>query len=357
MRERLTHGRGLVATPTVGIHDDGSTGTYYHGNVIHSQEGQSVNEQEAALSLADVRRRLGRSQAEVAAAIGTTQSGVSRLERQADMLVSTLDDYIAALGGQLRLVIEHPAVSADLVVPSLQRHDAQAERREYRVIWQDHASRALVHVGWLEFTRDGFIFSYTDEARSHASFEPFPPFPRFEDTYRSRDLFPFFSVRVASAADPEFGAIIDALGLTQQQATPAELLARSSSASPHDTIQVIPEPTELPDGSLVRRFLVSGVRHANRRRPEHVSHVIQRLRPGTELRLVPEPSNPANPRALQLAAGRTVVGWVPEYLLDEIHGYLDRGWELVFEVDRANGPEVSWHLRLLCRLTAKAPTR
>ena len=38
--------------------------------------------------------------------MGTTQSGVSRLERQDDIRVSTLREYAAALGGRLRLIVE-----------------------------------------------------------------------------------------------------------------------------------------------------------------------------------------------------------------------------------------------------------
>lgn len=303
------------------------------------------------LSLSELRRRIGRSQAEVALAIGTTQSGVSRLERQPDMLLSTLDEYVSALGGRLRLVVEHPAVSAELVVLRHEDDQREPDRREYRVIWQDPDSRSLVHVGWLEFTGAEFVFSYTDEARTRAGFEPFPAFPTLDQIYRSPALFPFFAARIASAADSGFEAVIDALGLSKEQATPAELLARSSSESPHDTIQVVPEPVELPDGTLVRRFLVSGVRHVDEQRPERVSRAVERLEPGRELRLAPEPSNPAQPRALQLAAGRTVVGWVPTYLLDEIHDYLAQGHQLKFEVERANGSGVSWHLRLLCKLT------
>jgi hypothetical protein len=313
----------------------------------------TVAQGEQALSLSELRRRIGRSQAEVALAVGTTQSGVSRLERQPDMLVSTLDEYIAALGGQLRLVVEHPSVSAELTVLSHRRDERQEVRREYRVIWQDPETRSLVHVGWLEFSGEEFVFSYTDEARTRSGFEPFPPFPTFSQSYKSRDLFPFFAVRITSAADSGFDAVIDALGLSREQATPTELLARSSSESPHDTIQVVPEPIELPDGTLTRRFLVSGVRHVDERRPERIGRAVERLKPGSRLRLVPEPSNPKNPRALQLAAARTVVGWVPAYLLDEIHNHLAQGRRLRFEVERSNGPNVSWHLRLLCKLTVE----
>lgn len=312
---------------------------------------------EQNLSLSELRRRIGRSQAEVALAIGTTQSGVSRLERQPDMLLSTLDEYVSAMGGRLRLLIEHPAVSAELAVLRREHDRREPDRREYRVIWQDPDSRSLVHVGWLVFTGDEFVFSYTDEARTRASFKPFPAFSTLDQIYRSPTLFPFFEARIASAADSGFEAVIDALGLSKEQATPAELLATSSSESPHDTIQVVPEPVEVPDGTLVRRFLVSGVRHVDEQRPERVSRAIERLKPGRELRVVPEPSNPTQPRALQLAAGRTVVGWVPTYLLDEIHNYLEKGRLLKFEVERANGSSVSWHLRLLCKLTVTPPNQ
>ncbi len=314
---------------------------------------------ERPLSLAEFRRRLGRSQAEIAAGAGTTQSGVSRTERQADMLISTLDEYVSALGGKLRLAVEHPAISTELTVPILQddSDDEVVAPREYRVIWQEQVSRALVHVGWLAFTGDSFSFTYTDEARSHPDFEPFPPFPQFETEYRSGDLFPFFAIRIISAADPDFDVAVDALGLTRDQATPAELLARSPATSPHDTIQVIPEPIELADGSLVRRFLVSGVRHADEQQPEVLSEIIGRLRPDTELQLAAEPSNTANSQALQLVSGDDVLGWVPNYLLGEIHQMLDQGRDLRFEVERANGPEAPWHLRLLCRLTISAPAR
>jgi len=36
------------------------------------------------------------------------QENVSRLERRADLLLSTLSSYVAAMGGRLRLVAEFP---------------------------------------------------------------------------------------------------------------------------------------------------------------------------------------------------------------------------------------------------------
>ena len=74
--------------------------------------------QDTAMPLADARRRIGRTQEEVAEAMGTTQSGVSRIERQSDALVSTLDEYAAALGGRLRLSIEHGDASFPVIITS-----------------------------------------------------------------------------------------------------------------------------------------------------------------------------------------------------------------------------------------------
>lgn len=308
-----------------------------------------------AVPLSELRRRLGRSQAEVASVVGTTQSGISRIERQPDLRLSTLSEYVSALGGRLHLVVEHGTTRTEIALPSLRQTKTESKRREYRVIWQDQATRGLVHVGWLVFTGDAFEFSYTNDAKSHPTFEPFPAFPSFNTSYQSIELFPFFSLRLINTADPQFDAIIDALGLTRDQATPAELLARSPSESPHDTIQVIPEPTELPDGQLCRTFLVSGVRHANEQHPKEVGGLVDTLRPGAHLQLVPEPTNPMNPRALQLAARQTVIGWIPDYLVDEIHTCLESQRQLSFVVERANGPETPWHLRVLCRMTVEPP--
>jgi DNA-binding XRE family transcriptional regulator len=56
----------------------------------------------------ELRRALECTQVEVARKLGITQDGVSRLEQRADILLSTLRSYIAALGGRLSLIAEFP---------------------------------------------------------------------------------------------------------------------------------------------------------------------------------------------------------------------------------------------------------
>lgn len=301
--------------------------------------------------LVELRARTRKTQAQIAEAIGTSQSGVSRLERQNDFLISTLRDYVAATGGRLHIVARYPDFECELRLPVLDESPADVrEARTFRVIWQNLRTRQLVHVGWLEFTGREFVFGYTPDAEIDADFEPFAAFPDLRATYRSTDLFPFFADRVASTARPDYDHLIAALGLTRDEATPVELLARSGGWTPHDTIQVVPEPVIDGTGTEVRPFLVSGARHVDEDNPDRVGTVIAKLKPGTPLDLADEPDNPSNPRAIVVAKDRQRVGWVPDYLLDYVHKQRDAGKRISVLVEHANGPEAPWHLRLLCRL-------
>jgi hypothetical protein len=68
---------------------------------------------ELAVSLRELRRMAGVTQAEAAAATGMDQGQLSRFERQEDRLLSTLRRYVAALGGEIEVV----AVLGDKRVP------------------------------------------------------------------------------------------------------------------------------------------------------------------------------------------------------------------------------------------------
>ncbi len=60
------------------------------------------------MSLRDLRKALGKTQAQLARKLKKPQATVSRMERQADMLISTLDKVVHALGGRVRLMAELP---------------------------------------------------------------------------------------------------------------------------------------------------------------------------------------------------------------------------------------------------------
>lgn len=60
------------------------------------------------LSLRELRRALDKTQVEIAELLGVGQDAVSRYEARTDMLLSTLESYVQALGGQLTIVAEFP---------------------------------------------------------------------------------------------------------------------------------------------------------------------------------------------------------------------------------------------------------
>lgn len=62
----------------------------------------------AEIRLAELRNALGVSQDELAQLLKRKQAAISRLERRSDMHVSTLREFIQALGGRLELIASFP---------------------------------------------------------------------------------------------------------------------------------------------------------------------------------------------------------------------------------------------------------
>ncbi|MEM7727072.1 MAG: XRE family transcriptional regulator [Cyanobacteria bacterium P01_A01_bin.45] len=60
------------------------------------------------LTLQEMRKAAGLTQAEISQSLKIPQPNVSRLERESDMLLSTLRNYIEAIGGTLTLSVELP---------------------------------------------------------------------------------------------------------------------------------------------------------------------------------------------------------------------------------------------------------
>jgi len=58
------------------------------------------------IDLAAIRRSTGLTQVELAANLGVGQAQVSKIERQDDMLISTLASYLTALGVHAQIVVE-----------------------------------------------------------------------------------------------------------------------------------------------------------------------------------------------------------------------------------------------------------
>jgi transcriptional regulator with XRE-family HTH domain len=57
------------------------------------------------IDLPEIRRAAGRTQVELALAMNTSQGQISRIERQSDLLLSTLIAYLTALEVEASLVV------------------------------------------------------------------------------------------------------------------------------------------------------------------------------------------------------------------------------------------------------------
>lgn len=60
------------------------------------------------MSLRDLRKAMNRTQVEIARALNVGQEAVSRYEQRTDMLLSTLQGYVHAMGGDLDLIVKFP---------------------------------------------------------------------------------------------------------------------------------------------------------------------------------------------------------------------------------------------------------
>ncbi len=69
-------------------------------------------------SLAELRRSLGKTQVQVAEAMGVSQSDYSKLERRRDVRISTLQAAASAMNGRLKLLVEMPEGKFEVVLNS-----------------------------------------------------------------------------------------------------------------------------------------------------------------------------------------------------------------------------------------------
>lgn len=76
-----------------------------------------------------LRRARKLTQARVARKLGVTQDTVSRLEKRSDLLLSTLRDYVKAMGGSLSLVAQFPD-QEPILLSGIAETPAQSNRRK-----------------------------------------------------------------------------------------------------------------------------------------------------------------------------------------------------------------------------------
>ena len=73
-----------------------------------------VRELAAELPLQELRQARQLSQEQLAETLGVQQASISKLERRADMYVSSLRSYIQAMGGELEIIARFPDGSVQI---------------------------------------------------------------------------------------------------------------------------------------------------------------------------------------------------------------------------------------------------
>lgn len=215
--------------------------------------------------------------------------------------------------------------------------------RRFAVSWRNSTSNGIFRVGILDADKAGFRFRYLSSASDIAGFRPFIGFPRIDESYVSIHLWPFFSLRAMDPRRPDFGLYVSRLGLTSESSV-LDVLSRSGGETQGDRVSVIEAPRVGSDGSTEYVFLVRGSRYATAQFSS--AGIVDQLRRGDGLLVVPDASNPVNPDALLVAAGAgQPIGWVPDLLVPYFQVLAEHRGELT--VERNNGPEAPWHMRLL----------
>ena len=90
---------------TTALHDKMKSVGSKRRKKIEARAAELVSEE---MALRELRKAHHRTQASMAKQLGISQDGVSRLEKRSDLLLSTLRNYVEAMGGDLRLVAEFP---------------------------------------------------------------------------------------------------------------------------------------------------------------------------------------------------------------------------------------------------------
>lgn len=229
----------------------------------------------------------------------------------------------------------------------------RTDQRRLIVNWQDMVSREIVPVGELIQGKNGFEFGYLKGAlrAQHGGFEAFLAFPELHRRYRSATLFPFFRNRILPTTRPDYLDSLAMLGLDSTAGNELDVLGRSRGLRQTDHVETVLEPEfDSATNSYVTYFLARGVRYV-----DGAEAAIALLPQGASLDATLEPNNSFNPRARLLSADAKPVGYVPEYLLEDLER-LEAGGELpTFVVERVNPPPQSVHHRLLVRMTAGWP--
>jgi hypothetical protein len=218
--------------------------------------------------------------------------------------------------------------------------------RRLLVIWQNPETRNFCRIGQLDHLTDGrYVFNYSNAETASPDFRALHEFPDTSLCYESASLPAFFRNRIMNSSRPAFREYLSWLAVNAEDTElPVEILARTGGPRATDTFHIVEAPTV--DGGIFKtRFFVSGVRHC-----EGAEERVLALKPGAKLLLRHDSDNVFNPLAMLVdAVAGKPLGWVPDWLVEEVHERLESHGPLEVVVEKVN-VDAPVHLRLLCRI-------
>jgi HIRAN domain len=220
--------------------------------------------------------------------------------------------------------------------------------------WQDPKDHRWFPVGRLSFDGRVYRFVYTKGALKSSNFLPFGRMQDLYTAYEASELFPLFANRLLSRTRPEYKAFLDWLNVRNSEDDPFTLLGRSEGLRGTDSLTVFPLPEKSSDATYHVHFFSHGLRYL----PDCAVQVVEGLRPGSRLFLMPDPQNRHDASAVALRTDDpiTIVGYCPRYLSKDFLQLLKSGTSDIPEVvvDRVN-KDALMQLRLLCSMRAPWP--
>jgi hypothetical protein len=207
----------------------------------------------------------------------------------------------------------------------------------------------LVHDGVL------YRFCYTKGAQKLRGFKLFPSMDILDNVYESEALFPLFANRLLPETRPEYEAYLRWGGFVQEYLPdPIAILGVTGGIRQTDSIELFPCPARDTEGCYQNKFFLHGIRWMLPAAIERVNRLI----PGEQLLLMPDPCNSHDPNAVAVRTDieRTLIGYVPRYLARDILEllYNCRPYGIVIVVDRLN-TDAPLQQRVLCRMNSCWP--
>ena len=230
--------------------------------------------------------------------------------------------------------------------------------KELLVVWQVPTSRRWIPVGRLSYKDEKYYFQYTNSAKSAAKENHFVPFGKMVNLdvrYESNGLFPIFKNRLLRKSRPEYKDYLSWLGLSVNNTSPIDELARSGGIRATDNLQIFLIP-ESRDKLYKVTFFSHGIRHLTPSYRERVNHLSQ----GNRLYLMRDIQNDQDSFALALRTcdPPEIVGYCPSFFVKDFNTLIhSNGAKNVNVSVKKLNLESPVQFRLLCELSTDWPNK